>query len=194
MQLITERLFLKELELSDTDKVHALNSLPEVDKYNTLGIPQSLEETQKYVLEWVEAGTKFPRQKYVLCIENQAHAFIGLLGINIGKPKYRNAEIWYKLHPSYWNQGYATEVAKAALHFCFKELNLHRVEAGCAVENVASSRVLEKIGMKKEGMKRKLLPIRGEWKDAYNYAILVEDFVSFTLLTEKERFFRAQRR
>lgn len=179
MKLTTKRLHLKELELNDIYQVHALNSIPEVDKYNTLGIPKSLEETQKYVVEWVEAGAKFPRQKYVLCIENQEHTFIGLLGITIGKSKYRNAEIWYKLHPSYWNQGYATEMAKEALRFCFKELDLHRVEAGCAVENIASSRVLEKIGMKQEGMKRKLLPIRGEWKDAYCYAILEEDFVSF---------------
>ena len=50
------------------------------------------------------------------------------------------------------------------------------MEAGCAVENIASSKVLEKVGMTREGMKRKKLPIRGQWKDNYFYGILEEDF------------------
>jgi len=56
------------------------------------------------------------------------------------------------------------------------ELQLHRIEAGCSVDNIASSKVLEKVGMTREGMKRKKLPIRGEWKDNYFYAILEDDF------------------
>jgi [ribosomal protein S5]-alanine N-acetyltransferase len=55
-------------------------------------------------------------------------------------------------------------------------LKLHRIEAGCAVENVASVSVLEKVGMTREGMKRKKLPIRGEWKDNYFFGMLEEDF------------------
>lgn len=65
------------------------------------------------------------------------------------------------------------------MDFGFNDLKLHRIEAGCAVENIASSKVLEKVGMTKEGMKRKKLPIRGEWKDNYLYAILEEDFLKF---------------
>ncbi len=63
------------------------------------------------------------------------------------------------------------------MNFGFNDLKLHRIEAGCAVENIASSKVLEKVGMTKEGIKRKILPIRGEWKDNYFYAILEEDFL-----------------
>jgi [ribosomal protein S5]-alanine N-acetyltransferase len=57
-----------------------------------------------------------------------------------------------------------------------QSLRLHRIEAGCAVENIPSIKVLEKAGMTREGLKRKKLPIRGEWKDNYFYAILEEDF------------------
>lgn len=46
-----------------------------------------------------------------------------------------------------------------------------------ATENVASIRVLEKIGMQKEGLRRKILPIRGEWKDNFHYAVLEDDFI-----------------
>ena len=70
----------------------------------------------------------------------------------------------------------AYEALNKLLDFGFNDMRLHRIEAGCAVENIASSKVLEKVGMTKEGMKRKKLPIRGEWKDNYFYAILEEDF------------------
>ena len=177
MELKTERLQLKELELTDLDNIHELHSLPEVDRFNTLGIPDSIETTKQLVSEWLTSRHQSPRKKYVLWMENEAHEFIGLVGITIGKPAYRNAEIWYKIHPKHWNQGYATEVVTEVLAFCFSTLNLHRVEAGCAVENLASIRVLEKVGMTKEGYRRKILPIRGEWVDNFEFAILETDFV-----------------
>ncbi len=68
--------------------------------------------------------------------------------------------------------GYTTEALDRILKFAFEELNLHRIEAGCAIENLASARVLEKAGFKLEGTKRKNLPIRGEWKDSFSFAIL----------------------
>ncbi len=49
------------------------------------------------------------------------------------------------------------------------------MEAGVASENTRSIRVLEKIGMTKEGLRRKILPIRGEWKDNYHFAIVEDD-------------------
>jgi RimJ/RimL family protein N-acetyltransferase len=98
-----------------------------------------------------------------------------MAGIRPGKPLYRNAEIWYKLHKNFWGQGYATEAARELLKFGFNELDLHRIEAGCAVDNIASVRVLEKCGMTREGRTRKLLPLAHGWSDNFQYAILEED-------------------
>ena len=61
------------------------------------------------------------------------------------------------------------------LDYGFETLKLHRIEAGTAVGNDRSIRVLERIGMKREGIRRKILPIRGEWVDNYHYAILDDD-------------------
>ena len=55
------------------------------------------------------------------------------------------------------------------------DLSLHKVEAGVACENERSIHVLEKSGMIREGLRRKILPIRGEWKDNYHYAIVEDD-------------------
>jgi len=72
-------------------------------------------------------------------------------------------------------RGLATEAVKTLLLYAFDQLKLHRVEAGCAVDNKGSVRVLEKSGMQLEGRKRKVLPIRGTWSDNFMYAILAED-------------------
>lgn len=57
----------------------------------------------------------------------------------------------------------------------FDKFHLHKVEAGVATENIKSVRILEKCGMTREGLRRKILPIRGEWIDNYHYAIVEDD-------------------
>ena len=104
------------------------------------------------------------------------NTFAGLIALVKGKANYRIAEVWFKTLPTFWNQGYTTEALGELLRFGFTDLNLHRIEAGCAVENIASIKVLEKAGMIREGLKRKLLPIRGQWFDGYLYAQLEDDF------------------
>ncbi len=162
--------------MSDVEKVHELHSLPETDRYNTLGIPETIEVTKAIVTEWLASCAETPTKKYVFCVDILENNFIGLIGINIGKLKHKNAEIWFKIHSKFWNMGFATEMATAILKFCFHELNLHRIEAGCALENIASKNVLEKIGMIEEGISRKILPIRGAWVDGYRFAILETEF------------------
>ncbi len=138
----TKKLFLREIFINDLESIHQLHSCPEVDEFNTMGIPSSIEETNKFVDEWVASEIELPRKKYVFAIENSDKQFIGLIGINIGKPKYFNAEIWYKLLPEFWKNGFSTEAVNEMLNYCFNELKLHRVEAGCSTENIASIKVL----------------------------------------------------
>ena len=167
---------LRPVTIQDIDNIHKLHSLPQTDKYNTLGIPNDIHQTEDIVQEWLQQMDK--QTKHVFCIENKSGDFVGIIGMNMGKPNYRNAEVWYKIDLYHWGKGFATEAVKALLSFGFHELNLHRIEAGCATENIASAKVLEKCGFIKEGMSRKILPIRGEWKDAYKFAILEEDYKS----------------
>ena len=91
---------------------------------------------------------------------------------------YRIAEVWYKILPNFWGQGLATEALAELLKFGFLDLGLHRIEAGCAIENVASFKVLGKVGMIREGQKRRVLPLKGQWSDNYIYGILDTDFIS----------------
>jgi RimJ/RimL family protein N-acetyltransferase len=177
MILNTGRLNFSKVSMEDVLSIHALHSLPETDEFNTLGIPATIQVTERLLEEWVAANNALPPRSYIYCLAlRDTDEFVGLIALVMGKPAYKTAEVWFKLHVQHWGKGYTTEALKNLLAFGFTELGLHRVEAGCAVENIASARVLEKAGMTREGMKRKKLPIRGEWKDNYFYGMLQEEW------------------
>ncbi|MBK6266135.1 GNAT family N-acetyltransferase [Marivirga sp. S37H4] len=177
INLKTNRLIIKLVSLSDLEKIHELHSLPETDKFNTLGIPENLNQTENIVKDWVQKNNDGQNKNFTFKLELiESKSFIGLISLNLGKANYRSAEVWFKINKNYWRKGYTTEALMKLLDFGFNDLKLHRIEAGCAVENIASSKTLEKVGMSREGMKRKKLPINGQWKDNYFYGILEEDF------------------
>ena len=174
--MTTDRLFLRELTWDDLTDIHYLNSHKEVAKFNTLGIPKDQTITREVMRAAVEDQENQPRTYYDWTIRTQNDGlFIGEAGMNLFAPRYRRGSIFYNLLPSHWGQGYATEVAKALIIFGFHILQLHRIEAGAATENAASLRVLEKVGMRREGMSRKILPTPAGWRDNYRYAILEDD-------------------
>ena len=174
--ITTPRLSLRCIEANDLSNIHQLHSLAETDRFNTLGIPKNEAETASIIEPWIKANQQKHPDQNTFAIENQTQQFIGLFGLKVRRGKYRSAEIWYKLHSDFWGQGFASEAVEAVLNFCFQNLDLHRVEAGCAVENVASIRVLEKVGMVREGRKRAILPLKTGWSDNFEYAILESEW------------------
>lgn len=176
LPILSLRTHIRLITISDLNAIHQLHSQPDVDAYNTLGIPKDLGETEAIISGWIAEHEQEWVSQYTFAIEKPADgAFIGLIALKLGPQKYRSAEVWYKLHPSFWNQGLATEVLKAVLNFGFEELKLHRIQAGCAVENSASIKVLEKVGMQREGRRRAILPLKAGWSDNFEYAILESD-------------------
>jgi ribosomal-protein-alanine N-acetyltransferase len=83
--------------------------------------------------------------------------------------------VWYTVHPKHWGKGIATEALNLMLDLGFDHLKLHRIQAGCAVGNLGSIKVLEKVGMIKEGRGRQILPLSTGWSDNYEYSILESD-------------------
>ena len=176
MNLKSERLKLKEITWNDLGNIHNLHSQPEIDEFNTLGIPKDITTTKNILRPFIEDQKNQTRKYYSWSILiKDTNTFVGLAGMTVTNDRFNMGEIYYKLLPEYWGNGYATESARAIIKFGFKYLKLHRIEAGVATENIRSIKVLEKIGMANEGTRRKILPIRGEWKDNYHYAIVEDD-------------------
>ena len=174
--LTTKELQLRLITYSDLDAIHQLHILPETDRYNTLGIPDNLEETKSVIDLWIKDNELEEVINYTFAIETKSsEKFLGLIGLKLGRRIYKNAEVWYKIHPEFWGKGIATNSLNRILDFGFNKLKLHRIEAGCAVDNVASTKVMEKAGMIKEGRCRKVLPLQSGWSDSVEYAIIDTD-------------------
>jgi RimJ/RimL family protein N-acetyltransferase len=175
-EIKSDRLLLREISWKDLEAIHNLQSLPEVDRYNTLGIPKNIEDTKNVLRPYIEDQNNIARKQFcwdiLIASDNE---FIGIAGMILTADRFRMGEIYYNLLPQHWGNGFATEVGQSLISFGFSNLNLHRIEAGVATENNRSIRVLEKLGMTREGIRRKILPIRGEWKDNYHFAIVEDD-------------------
>ncbi len=176
IKIETARTELRLIELTDLESIHKLHSLPETDEFNTLGIPENIEKTKSIIEPWISENQVKDIKNYTFIIEQkETEKFIGLFGLKLSSAKYNRGEVWYKLHSDLWNKGYATEVLKMIIDYGFDTLGLHRIEAGCAVENVASIKVLEKVGMIREGRGRRVLPLKSGWADNFTYSILETD-------------------
>lgn len=174
--LKTERLYLRPISEDDFENVHHLQSLEETAKYNTSKIPENINETKATVRDWILKNNQEKPNKFTFAIDlADDEKFIGLIGINLGKEHYKNAEVWFQFDYRFWNKGYATESLRKIIDFGFEDLKLHRIEAGCAVDNVGSVSALEKVGMLREAHTRQLLPLKSGWSDNYGYAILETD-------------------
>jgi RimJ/RimL family protein N-acetyltransferase len=172
----TERLLLRELRAADEDHIHEYASDPEVVRLMIWG-PNTREATREFLDRALQAQTQWPRADVGLAIELKSeHRMIGSIGLRMKDGTNHTADIGYVLNRKYWRNGYMTESARAVLDVAFKQLKLHRVWATCDIRNGASYRVMEKLGMRREGTFVKNAMEKGEWRDTYLYAILAEEW------------------
>ena len=181
IEILTERTKLRLIDISDLDSIHKLHSLPETDEFNTLGIPENKQETQSVISSWIAENQLSPIKNYTFAIEHKSSGeFMGLFGLKLGNAKYKRAEVWYKIHPDYWKKWFATETLRKVVVFGFESLKLHRIQAGSAVNNIGSIKVLEKAGFSREGRGRQVLPLKSGWSDNFEYSILESDYFTDT--------------
>jgi [ribosomal protein S5]-alanine N-acetyltransferase len=172
VRLETANLVLRELRDDDAGAVHLYASDTAVVRYLDWG-PSTVEDTEQYLVVVQATREAVPRAVYHLAIVLKAtNGLIGGCRIEVRSPVHESGDIGYVLHRDAWGHGYATEATRALLTFGFERLALHRIWATCDVENRASARVLEKVGMRREGHLRQSVRRRAEWRDAYLYAIL----------------------
>jgi len=98
--------------------------------------------------------------------------FIGWCSLTRWNPEYRSASLGYCLDDAAWGHGYATEAARALLHWAFDTLDLNRVQAETDTRNLASARVLEKLGFVLEGTLREDCVVNGEVSDSWVYGLI----------------------
>lgn len=167
----TARLRLRPPNLADAQSIFdSYAQDPTVTRYLVWPPHRSIETTEKFVSDCIErraAGAAFP---YVLT-RIAGDRPLGMLEL---KPRPHGANIGYVLAREHWGQGLMPEAARVVVNYTLMQPAIYRVQAFCDVENIASARTLEKIGMIREGMLRRFLvhpAMSSEPRDCYLYAI-----------------------
>lgn len=175
MELITPRLKIREFRADDFDAIYAIDSDPQVCRFEPFVLTaEQVAYRLEGALEWAQ---ETPRTTYKLAMtilpDDQVY---GRLSLRASLQADRTWEIGWTLNPQIWGKGYATEGARALLGYAFTQLNAHRVVAFCHAENIASVRVMEKIGMQGEGCLRETILLGETWYDELVYGILEREF------------------
>ena len=148
--LETDRLILRELQLSDAEAFFAMDSNPIVHQYLWNKPVQKIEETIEIIA--------FVRKQYIdngigrfAMISKDTNEFIGWAGLKLNTEEVNNKvnfyDIGYRLDEKFWGKGYASEATFAWLKYAFETMNIKTMEAAAHTKNAASNRILQKIGM-----------------------------------------------
>jgi len=176
LHLETERLILRDFNEDDWEQILAYRSDSRYRLYYP-EVEQLTEDARAFVNKLIEWQGEQPRYRYQLAVVlKEEGVLIGNCGVRKESPVALQAEVGYELNPDYWGKGYASEAARAIVDFAFRELQLHRLHAHCLVENAGSIRVLEKLGMQREGHLRENIWMKGRWWDTFLYGLLVYEW------------------
>ena len=171
LMLESDRLRLRRFELGDAARLRELADHPEVAAA-TLNIvhPYTLADAQAF-LRGVRVAWAGGRS-LVFAVERKAEGeLIGAVGLTL-QPACDRAELGYWLGHAHWGQGYATEAARAVVCLGFDRLDLNRIFAACFAGNLASERVMQKLGMTYEGTLRQHYKRHDRYYDGRFYSLL----------------------
>ncbi|MCJ7841027.1 GNAT family N-acetyltransferase [Lederbergia sp. NSJ-179] len=169
--LETNRLRLRKLKDADVEDIFLYGSDEEVSRYVTWDRHRTIADSEQFLTFAKERYAE--KQVAPWGIEwKETGKIIGTIDFIWWKPKHRSAEIGYVLSRDFWGRGIMTEAAKEVIRFGFAEMDLIRIQARGFVENIGSSRVMEKAGMTFEGILRKEMFAKGRHWDVKIYSIL----------------------
>lgn len=170
--LVTDRMILRRITPDDAEAILGYMSDPQV----TAWLPEGrLDRDGARAFALKNAG---PEATALAVLHRETGAFMGHMVFHPWE-MVRTYEIGWVFAQDHQRQGYATEASRALLAYAFDTLDAHRVVATCQPENTASWRVMERLGMRREGLMRQCIHRpSGVWWDEYFYAILKAEYDS----------------
>jgi RimJ/RimL family protein N-acetyltransferase len=175
--ILTDRLSLRRFSMDDLDALYAIQSREDVARYLYWG-PRSRGEVREtlaqrvnqYRLDQLNDGLA------MAVVRRDTDRLIGSANLTYTSREHGQAEIGYVLHPDQHGNGYGTEVAIALLRLGFEGAGVHRIYGRLDGRNIASARVLEKAGMRREAHLRENEFVKGEWTDEMIYGLLAKEW------------------
>ena len=174
-ELETDRLLLRRMRVSDADDMYAYARRADVTKYLTWSPHPNHAYTVDY-LQYLASRYRVGDFYDWGVTLRESGRMIGTCGFTSFDLPHNAAQVGYVLNPEFWGQGIAPEALRAVLCFGFRELGLNRIEACYIRENARSRRVMEKVGMSFEGVRRGAMYIKGRYCDVGVCSILRDEF------------------
>jgi RimJ/RimL family protein N-acetyltransferase len=174
-RLATERLLLRPFVVADAATVERLAGAWEV-AHTTLNIPHPYPEggaaawIESHPESWETAGGL----TLAICVADAPQDVVGAISLAV-EAEHARAELGYWIGTPMWGRGYATEAGHAVVTFGFTTLGLNRIQARHFVRNPSSGRVMQKLGMRFEGVLRQAYRRWDRFEDVAMYAILASD-------------------
>lgn len=178
--LETERLYAREFTPGDAESVFAYAGNIENSGFLPFS-PEPMDEVVKFIERRLadQIAEKRIHYEFAICLKD-TDEMIGSMGLSLTEDM-RQAELGYIFNMRFWHKGYATEAAFGFLKFGFMGLDLHRIYARCDEENTASRSVMERIGMRREGLFKKdrytRVFAKDGWRSTYYYAMLRKEYL-----------------
>jgi RimJ/RimL family protein N-acetyltransferase len=177
--VLTRRLLLRPLEPSDAAALHAYRSLPEVCRWVPFEPMTLTVIADRLADQWSRTGLDDEGQHLTLgVVRRDTSELVGDVLLAWRSREHRGGEIGYVFHPAAAGHGYATEAVHAVVHLAFDDLGLRRVTARIDARNLASVRVVERLGMRREAHLVENEWFKGEWSDEFDYALLDREWAS----------------
>ena len=149
--ITTPRLILRQFEISDAAAVLRLNSDSQVTKYTgDKNRVTTIEQAADVIKTVWQHGYQQDGYARLAVIDRQSGQLIGFCGLKY-LAEYQMADIGYRFLPQFWGKGLATEGAQAMMEYGFKVLKLDKIMAMAMTDNISSTKVLQKIGLKAKG-------------------------------------------
>ncbi|MDF2631895.1 MAG: GCN5-related N-acetyltransferase [Caproiciproducens sp.] len=175
-EIVTERLILRQFTVDDAKDMYenwAKDS--EVTKYLRWPPHTNVDVSRGLLRQWAASYTGLSYYSWAIVLRENNMA-IGSIGIMAVGETDESGEIGYCMGKNWWGKGFMTEALKAILRFSFEEVGFNRLEASHSVNNPASGRVMQKAGMKFEGIARQKYKANLGFQDCKIYSILKQEY------------------
>jgi RimJ/RimL family protein N-acetyltransferase len=177
--LETARLRLRSVTEADADDLFALHSDAHVLRYWDSPSWTDRSRADRFIARCRQLAEDGTGARPV--IESRSDGrFLGWCGVTCWSPDHRSAKLGYVLTQGAWGHGYATEAASAMLEWAFATLDLNRVQVETDTRNLASARVLEKLGFLREGTLREDCIVDGDVSDSHVYGLLRREWIALS--------------
>lgn len=176
--LETKRLVLREITIADAGNLFTFFSDPRVMRFYDCEALASLEEAigliQRFA-DWFDRQNGF---RWGIALKAEPAMLIGTCGLFAWHKPYRIATLGYELTQMYWKRGIMSEAVRALVAYGFRELNLNKIRALVVPDNLASTKLLERLSFRKEGIMRQAQFVNGKYDDLIAYALLREEWAT----------------